>query len=143
MLCSLNLGCIRGFLTSFYHREAAGRKPYNPGSMLKSQLLKYLWRVPSDRRLSLLLKRNKRVARACDFKQRTPSNGLFTHFRYRLGKDFITRGIKRLVKLFRKRVSVERMFGRAKEWLLLDHLRVRGPEQAFTRLLKFSLPCSQ
>ena len=49
----------------------------------------------------------------------------------KVGKDFITRGVKRLVKLFRKRVSVERMFGRAKEWLLLDHLRVRGLEQAF------------
>ena len=281
MLKSLNYGSIRGFLTSLYHREGAGRKPYPPVSMLKAQLLKHLWRVPSDRRLSLLLKRNKRVARACGFKQRTPSHGLFTHFRYRLGKDgyekvfsllleqllkrgaingevvaldgtaikaysqrsrdnktgksdpearvgrarrgfvfgykvhiacctgselplafmvascnmneklfakplleklkklgvkfkavladaqynsskvredvkrfgaepvipyrrsskvknglkvgkdFITRGIKRLVKLFRKRVSVERMFGRAKEWLLLDHLRVRGLEQAF------------
>jgi aminoglycoside N3'-acetyltransferase len=40
----------------------------------------------------------------------------------KVGKDFVTRGVKRLVKLFRKRVSVERMFGRAKEWLLLDHL---------------------
>jgi len=49
----------------------------------------------------------------------------------KVGKDFITRGIKRLVVLFRKRVSVERMFGRAKEWLLLDYLRVRGLEQAF------------
>jgi len=281
VLCSLNLGCIRGFLTSIYHREGAGRKPYNPVSMLKAQLLKHLWRVPSDRRLSLLLKRNKQVARACGFKQRTPSHGLFTQFRHRLGKDgyekvfsllleqllkrgaikgevvaldgtaikaysqrsrdnktgksdpearvgrarrgfilgykvhaacctgselplafmvascnmneklfikplldklkglgvnfkavladaqynsskiredvkrfgaepvipyrrssklknglqvgkdFITRGIKRLIKLFRKRVSVERMFGRAKEWILLDHLRVRGLEQVF------------
>jgi SRSO17 transposase len=49
----------------------------------------------------------------------------------KVGKDFIARGVKRLVQLFRKRVSVERMFGRAKEWLLLDHLRVRGVEQAF------------
>jgi hypothetical protein len=49
----------------------------------------------------------------------------------KVGKDFITRGLKRLVNLFRKRVSVERMFGRAKEWLLLDHLRVRGVEQVF------------
>ena len=278
MLGSLNLVSIQDFLTSLYHREGAGRKPYTPVSLLKAQMLKYLWRVPSDRRLSLLLKRNKRVARACDFKQKTPSHGLFTHFRHRLGKDgyekvfsllleqllkrgavngevvavdgtavkaysqrsldnktgksdlearvgrarrgfilgykvhaacctgselplafivapcnmneklfakplleklkglgvkfkavladaqynsskviedvrlfgaepvipyrrsskvknglkvgkdFITRGIKRLVKLFRKRVSVERMFGRAKEWLLLDHLRVRGLE---------------
>jgi len=49
----------------------------------------------------------------------------------KVGKDFIARGIKRLVERFRKRVSVERMFGRAKERLLLDHLRVRGLEQAF------------
>ena len=49
----------------------------------------------------------------------------------RVGKDFVVRGVKRLAKLFRKRVSVERVFSRAKEWLLLDHLRVRGLEQAF------------
>jgi len=281
VLGSLNLCSIRGFLASLYHREGVGRKPIHPIYILKAQVLKYLWRVPSDRRLSLLLKRNKRVARACGFKQRTPSHGLFTQFRHRLGKDgyekvfsillrqllkqgaikgevvavdgtavkaysqrsldnktgksdsearvgrarrgftlgykvhmaccasselplaftvapcnmnekrfakplleklmeqgvnfkavladaqydsakvretveeygaepvipyrrsskirnglkigknFVTRGIKRLVNLFKKRVSVERLFGRAKEWLLLDHLRVRGLEQAF------------
>ena len=281
MLCSLNLGSIRSFLTSLYHKVGRGRKPYPAVSVLKAQLLKHLFRVPSDRRLALLLKRNKRVARACGFRRKTPSHGLFTHFRHRLGKDgyekvfsllleqllkrgavngavvavdgtavkaysqrsldnktgksdhearvgrarrgfilgykvhaacctgselplafivapcnmneklfakpllkklkglgvkfkavladaqynsskvrdnvkrfgaepvipyrrsskvknglkvgkdFVARGIKRLVKLFRKRVSVERMFGRAKEWLLLDHLRVRGLEQAF------------
>jgi len=49
----------------------------------------------------------------------------------KVGKDFIVRGVKRLVNLFRKRVSLERLFSRAKEWLLLDHLRVRGLEQAF------------
>ena len=49
----------------------------------------------------------------------------------KIGKNFITSGVKRLVNLFKKRVSVERLFGRAKEWLLLDHLRVRGLEQAF------------
>jgi len=49
----------------------------------------------------------------------------------KVGKDFIVRGVKRLVKLFRKRVSIERVFSRAKEWLLLDHLRVRGLQQAF------------
>jgi len=249
--------------------------------MLKAQLLKYLWRVPSDRRLVLLLKRNNRDARACGFKRETPSHGLFTQFRYRLGRDgyekvfsmlleqllndgavkgevvaldgtaikaysqrsldnktgksdsearvgrarrgfilgykvhaacctsselplafkvapcnlnekrfikplleklrvhgvcfetvladaqydsskvretvrdygtepvipyrktsriknglkvgrdFVVHGVKRLVNLFRKRVSIERVFSRAKEWLLLDHLRVRGLEQAF------------
>jgi hypothetical protein len=36
-----------------------------------------------------------------------------------------------LVKLFRRRVSIERRFGRAKEWLPQDHLRWRGLEQAF------------
>ena len=78
MLDSLNLGSIRGFLTSLYHGEGAGRKPYDPISMLKAQLLKHLLRVPSDRRLSLLLKRNRKMARACGFKRGTPSHGLFT-----------------------------------------------------------------
>jgi len=249
--------------------------------MLKAQLLKHLWRVPSDRRLALLLKRNRWIARACGFKRKTPSHGLFTQFRHRLGeegyqrvfsvlvkqlvdggvvkgevvaldgtaikaysqrsldnktgksdrqarvgrgrrgfmlgykvhtaccanselplaftvepcnmnekrfikqlleklkrqgirfetvladaqydsakvrnavreygaesvipyrksskirnalkvgRDFVVRGVKRLVNLFRKRVCIERVFSRAKEWLLLDHLRVRGLEQAF------------
>jgi len=277
----LNLGCIRGFLMSLYHEAGAGRKPYPPVSMLKAQLLKHLFRVPSDRRLALLLNRNRRVARACGFRRETPSHGLFTQFRHRLGKDgyekvfsllvkqllnggavkgevvavdstavkaysqrsldnktgksdpearvgrarrgfmlgykvhtaccasselplaftvepcnrndkcfikpllkklmgrgvcfetvladaqydsskvretvreygaeavipyrrssriksglkvgrdFVVHGTKRLINLFRKRVSIERVFGRAKEWLLLDHLRVRGLEQAF------------
>jgi len=281
VLGSLNLGSIRDFLTSLYHREGRGRKPYPAVCMLKAQLLKHLRRVPSDRRLALLLKRNRRVARACGFKHETPSHGLFTQFRHRLGKDgyerifsmlleqllkdgavkgevvaldstaakaysqrsldnrsgksdrdarvgrgrrgftlgckvhavcctnselplafmvepcnrndkcfitsllknlkaqsisfktvladaqydsakarktvreygaesvipyrksskirdalkvgkdFIVRGVKQLVKLFRKRVSVERVFSRAKEWLQLDPLRVRGLEQAF------------
>jgi hypothetical protein len=249
--------------------------------MLKAQLLKHLFRVPSDRRLVLLLKRNRKAAKACGFKRKTPSHGLFTQFRHRLGRvgyekvfsmllkqlvedeavkgevvavdgtavkaysqrdlknkrgksdrearvgrgrrgfilgykvhtaccisselplaftvapcnmnekrfikqlleklkrqgvrfktvladaqydsakvretaeeygaepvipyrknsriknglkvgrDFVAHGVKRLVNLFRKRVSIERVFSRAKEWLLLDHLRVRGLEQAF------------
>ena len=48
-----------------------------------------------------------------------------------VGGDFIVRGVKRLVTLFRKRVCIERVFSRAKEWLVLDHLRVRGLEPAF------------
>jgi transposase/ribosomal protein L32E len=281
VLGSLNLGCIRGFLMSLYHGAGSGRKPYDPVSMLKAQLLKHLLRVPSDRRLALLLKRNRKKAKACGFKQKTPSHGLFTQFRHRLGRDgyakvfsmllkqllrseavkgevvaldstaikaysqrsldsksgksdrearvgrgrrgfllgykvhtacctsselplaftvapcnmnekrfikplleklkrltisfktvladaqydsskirktveeygaepvipyrkssriknalrvghdFVVHGVKRLVNLFRKRVCIERVFSRAKEWLLLDHLRVRGLEQAF------------
>jgi len=49
----------------------------------------------------------------------------------KVGRDFVVHGVKRLVNLFKKRVSIERVFSRAKEWLLLDHLRVRGLEQAF------------
>jgi hypothetical protein len=47
----------------------------------------------------------------------------------RVGHDFVARGVKRLARLFRKRWSIERLFGRAKEWLLLDGLRVRGLAQ--------------
>jgi hypothetical protein len=47
----------------------------------------------------------------------------------RVGRDFVTRGARRVVELFRKRWSIERLFGRAKEWLLLDGLRVRGLTQ--------------
>ncbi len=107
VLGSLNLSSIRGFLTSLYHREGAGRKPYNPVSMLKAQVLKYLWRVPSDRRLSLLLKRNKQVARACGFKQRTPSHGLFTQFRHRLGKDGYEKVFSILLKQLLKHRTVK------------------------------------
>ena len=49
----------------------------------------------------------------------------------KVGKDFVVHGVKRLVNIFRKRVSIERVFSRAKEWLLLDNLRVRGLEQVF------------
>ena len=48
----------------------------------------------------------------------------------RVGRDFVARGAQRLVELFRGRWSVERLFGRAKEWLLLGCLRLRGLEQA-------------
>jgi len=57
----------------------------------------------------------------------------------KVGKDFVVRGVKRLVNIFRKRVSIERVFSRAKEWLLLNHLRVKGLEQAFVHAcLSFS-----
>ena len=41
----------------------------------------------------------------------------------------MAKGAERIVKLFRKRWSIERLFGRAKEWLMLDGLRVRGLAQ--------------
>jgi len=107
VLGSLDLGSVRGFLMSFYHRDGLGRKPYNPVSMLKAQLLKYLLRVPSDRRLSLLLKRNRRVARACGFKRGTPSHGLFTQFRRRLGKDGYEKVFSMLLKQLLKDGAVK------------------------------------
>ena len=47
----------------------------------------------------------------------------------RVGRDFVAKEDKRIVRLFRKRWSIERLFGRAKEWLLLDGLMVRGLAQ--------------
>jgi len=107
VLRSLNLGSIRRFLTSLYHRAGRGRKPYPAVCMLKAQLLKHLWRVPSDRRMALLLKRNRRMARACGFKRETPSHGLFTQFRHRLGKDGYEKVFSLLVKQLLKRGAVK------------------------------------
>ena len=55
--------------------------------MLKAQLTKHLLSIISDRRLALRLKHDHKTARACGFRRRTPSHGLFTHFRYRLGEE--------------------------------------------------------
>jgi transposase len=87
VLGSLELGSVRGLLMRLYHGVGRGRKPYDPVCMLKAQLLKHLFRVPSDRRLALLLKKDGRAAEACGFGDRTPSHGLFTQFKHRLGRD--------------------------------------------------------
>ncbi len=55
--------------------------------MLKAQLLKHLPRIPSDRRLALRLKHDPKATKACGFRKGTPSQGLFTQFRHRLGED--------------------------------------------------------
>ncbi len=65
--------------------------------MLKAQLLKHLLRIPSDRRLSLRLKHDRRAARACGFR-RTPSHSLFTHFRRRLGEETYHRIFNHLLR---------------------------------------------
>ena len=64
----------------------------------------------------------------------------------KVGRDFVARGARRLVELFRGRWSVERLFSRAKEWLLLGCLRLRGLEQvaihaalSFTAMLAVAL----
>ena len=91
---------------SLYHGEGAGRRPYPPVSMLKAQLMKHLQRIPSDRRLALLLKRNRRVARACGFKRKTPSHGLFTQFRHRLDKHGYEKVFSLLLEQLLKRRTV-------------------------------------
>jgi hypothetical protein len=40
-----------------------------------------------------------------------------------VGRDFVACGARRLVELFRGRWSIESLFGRANEWILLDGLR--------------------
>jgi transposase len=107
VLSSLNLDGVCEFLTSLYHDRGAGRKPYNPVSMLKAQLLKHLLRVPSDRRLALLLKKDRNAVEACGFRDKTPSHGLFTQFRQRLGKDGYEKVFSMLLKQLLKDGAVE------------------------------------
>ena len=66
--------------------------------MMKAQILKHLLRIPSDRRLALRLKNDRKAARACGFKKQTPSHGLFTHFRKRLGEDTYLKVFNRLLR---------------------------------------------
>ena len=59
---------------SLYYSEGAGGRLYDPVSMLKVQILKYLRCVPSGRRLALLLKWNRWLAGACGFKRKIPGH---------------------------------------------------------------------
>jgi transposase len=67
--------------------------------MLKAQLAKHLLRIISDRRLALRLRNDRKVARACGFRRQTPSHGLFTHFRHRLGEDAYKLIFNQLIRL--------------------------------------------
>jgi transposase len=98
VLNSINTTHTRRLLKGLYHKKGPGRKPYNPLNMLKAQLLKHLLRIPSDRRLSLHLKHDRRAARTCGFKKHTPSHSLFTHFRKRLGEDTFHRIFNHLIQ---------------------------------------------
>jgi len=96
VLDSLNLDQIHAELAEHYHLDGPGRKPINPLSMLKAQLAKHLLQIPSDRRLALRLKKDRRLAKACGLRRRTPSHGLFTHFRHRLGEEAYQRIFNKL-----------------------------------------------
>ena len=110
VLDSINLKGLRRLLGGLYHRKGPGRKPYNPLSMLKAQLLKHLLRIPSDRRLALRLKHDWRAARACRFRNRTPSHGLFTQFRHRLGEESYLETFNHLLRqLFESGVIIGRV----------------------------------
>jgi transposase len=98
VLNSVNTKHTRRLLRDLYHRKGPGRKPLNPMAILKAQLLKHLLRIPSDRRLALRLHHDRRTAKACGFKKHTPSHGLFTHFRHRLGQDTYHRIFNPLIK---------------------------------------------
>jgi len=65
VLNSVNTPHTRRLLKGFYHKKGPGRKPHNPLAMLKAQLLKHLLRIPSDRRLALRLKHDRRAAKTC------------------------------------------------------------------------------
>jgi len=99
VLDSLNLDGIRTELDNHYHREGPGRNPFDSLAMLKAQLLKHFLQIPSDRRLAIRLKRDRRLARACGFKRRrTPSHGLFTQFRQRLSEETYQRIFNQLIR---------------------------------------------
>jgi transposase len=99
VLDSINSRPLRSMLRGLYHRKGPGRRPYNPLSMLKAQLLKHLLRIPSDRRLALRLKRDRKTARACGFRKTTPSHSLFTHFRHRLREETYRRIFNHILRL--------------------------------------------
>jgi transposase len=99
VLDSLNLDQIHTDLANHYHTEGSGRTPLKPLAMLKAQLSKHLLRIPSDRRLSLRLKHDHKTARACGFRRRTPSHGLFTQFRHRLGEEIYSRVLNGLTRM--------------------------------------------
>jgi transposase len=87
VLDSLNTDEIKHSLANHYHHTGPGRTPIKPFVMLKAQLIKHLLRIPSDRRLALRLGDDHKIARLCGFRSRTPSHGLFTQFKHRLGEE--------------------------------------------------------
>ena len=99
VLDSFNLDQIRTELAAHYHRKGPGRTPIKPLAMLKAQLAKHLLNIISDRRLALRLINDHKVARACGLRRQTPSHGLFTHFRHRLGEETYHNIFNRLTRL--------------------------------------------
>ena len=100
MLDSLDLEWMHALLSEHYHHEGPGRNPFDSSAMFKAQILKYLLQIPGDRRLALRLRGDRRLSRACGFKRRrTPSHGLFTQFRLRLGEETYRLIFSRLARM--------------------------------------------
>jgi hypothetical protein len=99
VLDSLNLNQIKAEVAKHYHTEGPGRTPIKPLAMLKVQPTKHPLQIISDRRLALRLKHDHKTARACGFRKQTPSHGLFTHFRHRLGEETYIRVFNELTRM--------------------------------------------
>ena len=97
MLDSVDMTAVKDLIGSRYSKGILGRKPYDPVCMLKAQLLKHLLRIPSDRRLALRLKHDRRAAKTCGFGKHTPCHSLFTHYRHRLGEETYHRVFNQLL----------------------------------------------
>jgi len=106
VLDSLNLDEIRRNLTNHYHQTGPGRHPTNPLSMLKAQIAKHLLNIISDRRLALRLRNDRKIARACGFRRRTPSHGLFTQFRHRIGEETYLRIFNEITRKLTESVTI-------------------------------------
>jgi len=88
---------IQHLLENCHCPRGLGRKPYDLLSMLEAELLKHLLCISSDPRLALRLKNERKAAWVCGFEKRTPSHGLFTHFRSRLREETYLKIFRELV----------------------------------------------
>ncbi|MFH0774707.1 MAG: transposase [bacterium] len=75
-----------------------GAEGYDPISLYKAELLIYLGEVSSDRKLTSALCYNARLCLLCGFNfLKTPSNGTFTNFRDRIGRDIFYEILHQLI----------------------------------------------
>ena len=138
VLDSLDLDWMHALLFEHYHSEGPGRNPFHPSAMFKAQILKYLLQIPSDRRLALRLRRDRRLSKACGFhSHRIPSHGLFTQFRLRLGEEAYQRIFSRLARtliesgtLIGKVVAVDSTHIEAYSGRALDNVSGRSDQDA-------------
>src|SRR4030065_1321909 len=89
---------IHPLVKNRYSGLPPGAERYDPIALFKAQLLIYLGEVSSDRKLVEALRYNGRLCLLCDFNfLKTPSHGLFTNLRDRLGEDTFYEILHRLI----------------------------------------------